>query len=112
MEIVQEVLKWTGLDPRLFGVAFAFALLLRLARASFHWAGSEITFIVALVLGASGAWLKMAEHEPTQSIIINGATLTVAIMLMQEVLKAAAEKVPFLPKENQWVKQPPPPSNT
>lgn len=111
MDIVQEALKWTGLDPALFGLAFTLALVLRFARASFHWAGEELTFAVAVLLAAGGALLKVSQHEAASVTASNGLGLLVAVLVLQGVLKAAAEKVPFLPKENQWVKQPVPPSN-
>lgn len=103
MEQFLEVFKFLGLDPALLALAAILALLLRVARGMVHWVGERWTFGVGVGLGVLGSVLKMSEHEPWRTTIFNAIALTVVVLVGQRILQAAAEKVAWLPRDNEWL---------
>lgn len=103
MEQFLEVFKFLGLDAGLLALAVTLALLLRVARGMIHWVGEKWTFFVGLGLGVLGAILKMAEHESWRVTVTNAVVLTVVVLVGQKILQASAEKVGWLPRDNEWL---------
>jgi len=99
-----DLLKWTGLDPALYGIALMLAVLLSLAQAYIHWANTRVTFAVAVVLGMLGALVKLEQGATVQVLVINSLGLIVAQLLGQGLLV----KIPGWPQNNQFVKPPTP----
>jgi len=111
VEGLTEALKLSGLDPALFGFAASLSILLYLLQAFIHWVDTRWTVAVAAVLAGIGAWTKIEQHATPQAIVVNSIGLLTAMLIAQGVLTAMSEKFGFLPKNNQFVPKPPPPSN-
>jgi hypothetical protein len=98
----------TALDAGLFGAAVVLAVLLRLARASFRSVNGAHTFWAGLVLGVVGAVLMLTnEPRPWQVIAFQAIALGVVVLLGERYLRSLAPKVPWIPGDNDWVKDPP-----
>lgn len=103
MEGFTEFLKVTGIDPALLSFGLVLGIILRYMRGMIHWVGEGWTFGAAAVLACAGAALKMAEHEPWRATGINALGLLVITLVSQKVLQGLAEKVGWLPKDNEWL---------
>lgn len=99
-----ELFKLIGLDAALWGVAVVLAVILRLARGMIHWVGDRWTFGVAVGLAGLGAVLKAAHGDPWQTTVLNSLGLLAAVLLLQFALQIAAEKIGWIPKDNEWLK--------
>ena len=106
MDQFADLFKLLGLDTALWGVALLLAFVLRYARGMIHWVGDGWTFGVAIGLAALGAVLKMAEHEPWRITTFNALALLATVPVLQYALGRLAEKVPFIPKDNEWTQAP------
>jgi hypothetical protein len=102
MEQVVQLLALFGLDPALAGTALALGVILRYARGTLHWMTSELTYLAALLLGAFGAWLRMAEGQPLRETAGTATALACVVLIMQKLLELLAAKVGFLPKDGEW----------
>lgn len=105
MEQFADLFKLLGLDPALWGVALLLAFVLRYARGMLHWVGEAWTFGAAVGLGVLGAVLKMSAHEPWRVTVFNALALLATVLVLQYALGKLAEKVPFIPKDNEWLQQ-------
>lgn len=103
MQQFLDVLSAFGLTPALAGTALALAVLLRYARGMLHWVTSEWTYALAILLGAGGAWLEAVSGQPWQATAKTATSLACVVLVGQKVLEKAAEFVPWLPKDNEWV---------
>lgn len=106
MEEILEILKSLNLAPGLYGTAIILAILLRFARGMVPGVGTPQTYYVALGLGAAGAVLEMAQGDAWREIVKTGLSLAAVVLVLQKVLQMAAEKLPWLPTDGQWVKPP------
>lgn len=103
MDQLKEFLAFTGIDPALLATAIPLAVLLRYMRGMLHWADSALTFYAAAGLAVLGAVLKMAAHDPWRVVVTNGLLLLVLVLAVQFALEKWADKVPFIPRDNEWV---------
>lgn len=99
-----ELFKLIGLDAALWGTAIVLAIILRLARGMIHWVGDRWTFGVAVGLALLGAFLKKAHGDSWQVVGLNSLGLLAAVLLLQFALQVAAEKIGWIPKDNEWLK--------
>lgn len=105
-----EALKGVSLlDASLYGVALLLSLALRFIRAAFLWADDAHTLGAAGALGGVGALLVLTvEPRPWQFIALQSVALTVGVLIGERILRGMASKVPWLPADNQFVKDVPP----
>lgn len=103
MEQFAEILKTLGIDPALAGIGLLLAVGVRYARGMIHWMNSEWTFVIALVLGFVGAWIKSEGLGP-RGFAANALSIACIVLVAQKVLENAAKVVPWLPQDNQWTK--------
>ena len=104
MEQLAEVLKTLGIDPALGSVGLLLAVVVRYMRGMLHWMNSEWTFVAAFVFGLLGAWIKSEGFHP-QGFAANTLALACIVLVAQKLLENAAKVVPWLPQDNQWVKE-------
>ena len=103
MEQFSDVLKWSGLDPALFGIAGSLTALLCVSKAYIGWVNSRVTFALACGLACLGALVKIEQHSTWQVVAVN----SIGLILVQLVGEPLLEKLPFMPKNNQFVPKPP-----
>jgi len=103
MEAVQQFLSFLGLDPSLVGVAFASGVGLRLLRGGVPWFTSSVSYAAAIAIaGFFGALSSPDVSEAGKSVM----ALLASILVVQRAVQSLAEKVPWLPLDNEWVKKP------
>lgn len=106
-DILEQLKQFSGLDASLYGASVALAVLLRFARAYWKWCDDPHTLAVAVVLGVVGAIFNLSAGASTwQFIGMQALSLSVAVLMVEFGLRKLAEtgKVPFLPKDNEFVK--------
>jgi hypothetical protein len=104
MEGLKEILSQLNLNPALYGLAVVLAILLRYLRGMVSGIGNPQTYFAAVLLGALGAILEMTQGDSWREVVKTGLSLAAVVLLMQRALQAAAEKVAWLPQDNEWVK--------
>ncbi len=104
MEQVADILKnFSGLDASLYGVAFVLAVGLRFACAAFRTFDSAHTLGAAIVFGFIGAGLTLTQvSHPWQFVVLQGLTLGVVVCVVEFVLRKMADKIGWLPSNNQY----------
>lgn len=105
MDGIGDLTKLIPLEAGLYGLAIAFAILLRLGRAALKWFNGGHTLVVGILVGLFGATLKLAAHHSWTEVIEQGFFMSVVVLIGERVLRAGGGKIPGLPKDNEWVKQ-------
>lgn len=106
MEQFNALLALFGLNIATAGTAIGLAVLLRFARGMVPKIGSATTYLAAIGLGLVGAWIEAAQGQPPQMLAKTALGLTCVVLIGQKVVEGAAQFVPFIPKDNEWIKKP------
>lgn len=102
---VTDLLKNFGLDAGLYGTAVVLGLLLRYCRASWVFFDDPHTLAAGVAFGLVGAALVLTlEHRAWQTVVLQGLTLGVAVLIVERTLRAMGGKIPALPADNAWVR--------
>jgi len=105
MDQITSIIAALGIDPKLAGVGVLLAILLRYLRGMVHRFTSEWTYAAAIAFGVLGAWLK-SEGVGTKGATLNALACIVIVLVLQKVLEKAADRIPWLPQDNEWAKKP------
>jgi hypothetical protein len=106
-----DILKqFSGLDASLYGVAFVLAVGIRFGRASLRWMDSAHTLGSAILFGFVGAGLTLTQEpkHPWQFVVWQSLTLGVAVCVVEFALRKAADKIGWLPSDDQYLAPKPP----
>lgn len=101
---ITSILTAIGLPPAAAGIGVVLAILLRYLRGMIASFSSEASYVTALAFGALGALLSTSGND-WKPIVQIGLELTAFVLILQKVLEKAAESVPWLPQDNEWVKK-------
>jgi hypothetical protein len=102
MEQFNALLAAFGLSAASGGTALGLAILLRYARGMVPHIGSGITYLSAVAAGVLGAVLEASGGQPWKATSKTALAMICVILLGQKALEAAAQYVPFIPKDNEW----------
>lgn len=104
MEFLEQVRALNILDAALFGLSLTLAILLRFLRAYLHTFGDEHTLALAFVFAVFGAIVSLV-GKPLSFVIIEAIALFAVVLMLEYGLRKLGTKVPFLPADNQYVKE-------
>lgn len=100
---VIEVLKGLGLDPSAYGAAIVLGVLLRFGRGMVHWITAEVAYGVTVMVAAITAVVMVVQNHANIGVAAMFAgSVAAATLVTQRVLQSMAEKVSWLPKDNEW----------
>lgn len=108
MDGINAALSFVGLDPAMFGVAIAAGIALRFARGTIRGFTSGWSYLSALVIAIAFGALDVAADGKVN--VDDGKAvmaLLASILIVQAGAAALANKVPFLPQDNEWAKDQP-----
>ena len=107
VSILTQLQQINALDASLYGAAVGLGILLRFARAAWFHFNDAQTGAACITLGLVGALSQIAllEH-PWGFILFQSLMLGVGVAVVELALRKAADKVPWLPQDNAWIKTP------
>lgn len=107
VSILTQLQQINALDASLYGAAVGLGILLRFARAAWFHFNDAQTGAACIALGVVGAVSQIAllEH-PWGFIVFQSLMLGVGVAVVELALRKAADKISWLPSDNQWSSNP------